>query len=50
VLYVDHFPAEHGRTVFEQAKALKLEGLVAKRLGSTYKQGPMRREWRNGTT
>jgi bifunctional non-homologous end joining protein LigD len=33
VLYVGHFDAEHGRELFEYAKKLKLEGLVAKTTG-----------------
>jgi bifunctional non-homologous end joining protein LigD len=45
VLYVDHFPAEHGRALFEQAKALGIEGLVAKRLGSTYHPGERSLDW-----
>ena len=36
VLYVRHFDGDHGRQLFEHAKELKLEGLVAKRLGSVY--------------
>ncbi len=40
LLYVGHFDAEHGRVVYEQAvHQLKLEGLVAKRLGSPYRPG-----------
>jgi len=39
VLYVGHFDAEHGRQLFEHAKELKLEGLVAKRRGSPYLPG-----------
>jgi bifunctional non-homologous end joining protein LigD len=40
ILYVGHFDAQHGRVVFEQAvHQLKLEGLVAKRLGSPYRPG-----------
>jgi bifunctional non-homologous end joining protein LigD len=45
VLYVDHCSAEHGRGLFEQAKALEMEGLVAKRLGSTYKPGERSLDW-----
>jgi bifunctional non-homologous end joining protein LigD len=39
VLYVGHFDAQHGRELFERAKEWKLEGLVAKRLGSLYTPG-----------
>jgi bifunctional non-homologous end joining protein LigD len=46
VLYVGHFPAEHGRVLFEQAvHQLKLEGLVAKRLGSKYQPGERTEDW-----
>lgn len=45
VLYVDHFPAEQGRALFQQVKGLELEGLVAKRLGSTYKPGERSLDW-----
>jgi bifunctional non-homologous end joining protein LigD len=45
VLYVGHFDAEHGRELFEHAKELKLEGLVAKRLGSLYMPGKRSPDW-----
>lgn len=45
VLYVGHFDAEHGRELFEHAKELKLEGLVAKRLGSLYTPGERSPDW-----
>ena len=44
-LYVGHFDAEQGRQLFEQAKELKLEGLVAKRLGSMYMPGARSPAW-----
>lgn len=43
--YSEHFPAEHGRSLFQQAKQLKLEGLVAKRLGSWYRPGERSTDW-----
>jgi bifunctional non-homologous end joining protein LigD len=46
VLYVGHFDAEHGRALFEQAvHQLRLEGLVAKRLGSLYRPGERSADW-----
>jgi bifunctional non-homologous end joining protein LigD len=46
VLYVGHFDADHGRVMFEQAvHQLKLEGLVAKRLGSPYRPGERSPDW-----
>ena len=45
VLYVSHIDADQGRQLFEHAKELKLEGLVAKRLGSTYKPGERSPDW-----
>jgi bifunctional non-homologous end joining protein LigD len=46
VLYVGHFDAEHGRVMFEQAvHPLRLEGLVAKRLGSPYRPGERSADW-----
>lgn len=46
VLYVDHFDAEHGRAMFEgPVHQLKLEGLVAKRLGSPYRPGERSADW-----
>lgn len=46
VLYVGHFDAEHGRVLYEQAvHMLKLEGLVAKRLGSPYRPGERSPDW-----
>jgi bifunctional non-homologous end joining protein LigD len=40
-----HFDAEHGRQLYEHAKELKLEGLVAKRLGSPYLPGARSPDW-----
>lgn len=45
VRYVDHFEWQHGRSLFQQAKALNLEGLVAKRLGSVYRPGERTADW-----
>lgn len=45
VLYVGHFDADQGRQLFEHAKTLKLEGLVAKRLGSPYRPGERSADW-----
>lgn len=45
VRYVDHFGWQHGRSLFQQAKALGLEGLVAKRLGSPYFPGERTEAW-----
>lgn len=45
VQYTGHFDAEHGRELYERAKQLKLEGLVAKRLGSTYEPGVRSPAW-----
>lgn len=45
VRYVEHFAAEHGRDLFRQAVALKLEGLVAKKLGSVYTPGERTEAW-----
>jgi bifunctional non-homologous end joining protein LigD len=45
VLYVGHFAALDGRKLFDQAKALELEGLVAKRLGSLYLPGVRTTDW-----
>lgn len=45
VLYVGHFEGDHGRQLFEHAKDLKLEGLVAKRLGSVYQPGVRSADW-----
>lgn len=45
VLYVGHFDADHGRELFERANELKLEGLVAKRLGSPYLPGARSPDW-----
>lgn len=43
--FVEHFDWQHGRDLFRQAKALNLEGLVAKRLGSTYQPGERTTAW-----
>ncbi|GAB2600881.1 hypothetical protein GCM10027034_37550 [Ramlibacter solisilvae] len=45
VMYVGHFGGEHGATLYSQAVALKLEGLVAKRLGSKYIPGERSADW-----
>jgi bifunctional non-homologous end joining protein LigD len=39
ILYVGHFDGEHGKELYARARELKLEGLVAKRLGSPYLPG-----------
>lgn len=44
-LYVGHFDTAHASNLFHQARALKLEGLVAKRLGSTYLPGERTDAW-----
>lgn len=44
-LCVGHFDAAQGRQLFEQAKELKLDGLVAKRLGSMYTPGEWSFAW-----
>lgn len=45
VQYVDHFPAAHGKSLYQQAVKLRLEGLVAKRQGSPYVPGERSAEW-----
>ncbi|RYF67201.1 MAG: hypothetical protein EOO29_37335, partial [Comamonadaceae bacterium] len=45
VRYVDHFGWQHGRDLYQQAVAIGLEGLVAKRLGSTYQPGERTADW-----
>lgn len=45
VLYVGHFEPDEGRRIFEHAKGLKLEGLVAKKLGSIYSPGQRTADW-----
>ena len=45
VLLVGHVDAAHGRQLFDTAKELKLEGLVAKRLGSIYLPGQRSVDW-----
>jgi bifunctional non-homologous end joining protein LigD len=45
VLFVGHFNADDGRRLFQQARALRLEGLVAKRLGSSYRPGERSEYW-----
>lgn len=45
VHYVEHFPAAHGRSLYQQAVKLMLEGLVAKRLGSYYEPGQRTEAW-----
>lgn len=47
VLFLGHFGAEHGRWLFERAvQDLKLEGIVAKRMGSPYRPGERSPDWR----
>jgi len=43
VLYVDS--VEDGNWLYENAVRLKLEGVVAKRLGSTYQAGVRSNDW-----
>jgi bifunctional non-homologous end joining protein LigD len=43
--YVEHAPWDQGRSMFQQAKKLGLEGLVAKRLGSVYRPGERTSYW-----
>lgn len=38
-MFVGHFNADHGPELFARAEELKLEGLVAKKLGSHYLPG-----------
>ena len=45
VLFVEHFDAQHGAELFEMARRLGLEGLVAKRLGSIYTPGERSPDW-----
>ena len=45
MLFVGHIDADQGRQLFEHAKELMLEGLVAKRLGSTYRPGERSTDW-----
>lgn len=45
VMYVGHFESKHGATLYSQAVALKLEGLVAKRSGSKYVPGARSADW-----
>lgn len=45
VLYVGDFGADEGRQMYGHAKELKLEGLVAKRLGSRYQPGVRSPDW-----
>lgn len=45
VLYVGHFDAAHGQQLYDTAKQLKLEGLVAKRAGSLYLPGERSADW-----
>ncbi|RYE44005.1 MAG: hypothetical protein EOP24_25935 [Hyphomicrobiales bacterium] len=43
--FVPHAPWNHGPKLYQQAKALNLEGLVAKRLGSVYTPGERTDDW-----
>jgi bifunctional non-homologous end joining protein LigD len=45
VLFVGHFNSKDGAALYSQAVALKLEGLVAKRLGSLYLPGKRSADW-----
>jgi bifunctional non-homologous end joining protein LigD len=45
VLYVGHFDAKEGATIYSQAVALKLEGLVAMRKASLYLPGERSTDW-----
>jgi bifunctional non-homologous end joining protein LigD len=45
ILYVGHFDGEHGQELYDRARELKLEGLVAKRLGSPYVPGVRSKDW-----
>ena len=45
ILPMSHVDAEHGQQLFEMAKQLKLEGLVAKRADSVYLFGIRSRDW-----
>lgn len=45
VMFVGSFDAEHAYAMFDQAKALGLEGLVGKRLGSQYQPGVRTDDW-----
>lgn len=45
VMYVGHFDAKDSASLYTQAVALKLEGLVAKRLGSKYAPGVRSADW-----
>ena len=44
-MYVGHFDAEHSEQLLASARALELEGLVAKRLGSPYQPGVRTTDW-----
>lgn len=44
LLYVGHVEGE-GEWLYQQALALRLEGIVAKRKGSTYQPGARSRDW-----
>ena len=45
ILPMSHVDAEHGKQLFELAKQLKLEGLVAKRADSVYRPGVRSNDW-----
>lgn len=45
VMYVGHFDGKQGEALYSQAVAVKLEGLVAKRLGSKYVPGIRTADW-----
>jgi bifunctional non-homologous end joining protein LigD len=45
ILPMAHVDAEHGQELFEMAKQLKIEGIVAKRADSVYKPGVRTSDW-----
>jgi bifunctional non-homologous end joining protein LigD len=45
ILPMTHVDAQHGQELFEMARQLKLEGLVAKRADSVYKPGVRTSDW-----
>lgn len=46
IQYVGYFDTDDGATIYQQAKARMLEGLVAKRLDSLYFPGERTLDWR----
>jgi bifunctional non-homologous end joining protein LigD len=45
VLYAGHLESEHGANLYAQARTLSLEGLAAKRAGSSYVPGARSSDW-----